>query len=73
MSIADIEKTLGCSRFSAYNYINRLKSKKIQLSEQSIKNTAYYSLKAADPDIHEEIYYLPITADILRKYAIIQE
>jgi len=73
MSIADIEKTLGCSRSSAYNYINRLKSKKIQLSEQSIKNTAYYSLKTADPDIHEEVYYLPITADILRKYAIIQE
>ncbi len=73
LCIADIMKVLKCNRTSAYNYIKRLEENGYVLQKTFINNKAFYSLVFSDSIKLELISYTPMTADVLRKFAMIQE
>jgi len=72
LSIKEITAILGCNRQSAHNYLSRLTEKGIPLTRHLINNQAFYSIEEMPEKLSDSIHYLPMTADVLRKYAIIQ-
>ncbi len=72
LSIADIQSLLNCNRQSAYNYINRLKENGCQLRQKTIHNKSYYTLDPASSKDQELASFAPLTANIARKYHIVQ-
>lgn len=72
LSVKEITELLTCSRKSAYNYINGLQHYGYAFYTQTCKNQTFYSLKESDPQVSPVLSYRPLTADILRKYTIIQ-
>ncbi len=73
LSITDIMKLLRCNRTSAYNYLKRLENAGYVFKKIQENNRTFYSLVSTDDQIPELISYTPMTADVLRKFAIIRE
>lgn len=71
LSIKQIMDLLNCNRKSAYNYIKRLEEKGHSFQSKTIQNNKFYSIVKGT--VSDDLLYLPVTADTLRKYTILQE
>ena len=71
LSIEEICSLLDCKRRSAYNYINRLEENGYSFEIYTKNNNAFYHLNPEN--ISDDLYYEPITLDLLRKYTIAKE
>lgn len=72
LTVAQIMELLECNRQSVYNYIKRLGNNGYSFEKETRNNNIYYTL-VKDQMVDNEYLYQPMTADVLRKYAIIQE